>query len=365
MDYANYEIQDFVSDEFFIQWVTNGSPEAARFWEDYRNNNPAQRYSIDEARKFLITLRKAEHTLHTPKKVNDIWQHIEHGISGNVQVEKHPKRSFSFFKVAACLAILAFAMVSWYVFKLPSSLDKAQEGNIHMAEGEFLEEVNNTGDVIQIHLSDGSIVDLQDKSRLRYRKDHTGYPCREAYLTGEAFFDIARNPKQPFLVYTNEVVTKVLGTSFRIRAFEADKDIVVAVKEGKVSVYSAREKKESKDSIVSEVNGVVLTSNQQVVYARTEDMFVRTLISNPEIIQDSPVKSLFVFENAPVTEVFQVLQNAYGVEIIVDKEVMSNCFLTVRLINEPLFEQLKIVCRTIGAKYELMDAKIIINGKGC
>ena len=129
-------------------------------------------------------------------------------------------------------------------------------------------------------------------------------------------------------------------------------------------MYSAREK-EAIDSLVSEVNGVVLTPNQQALYARSEEMFVKTLIERPRIIHGHERQSLFLFENTPALEVFRVLESAYGVEIIVDEDVMSNCFLTVRLSDETLFEQLKIICRTIGARYELMDAKVIISGDGC
>ena len=364
MDYAYYEISDFATDDFFIQWVVDGSLEACAFWEEYKKNNPAQRDKIEKAYAFVADLRKSEQTLHAQAKVRKMWQHIEDRMSGD-PVQQRRKLSFSVLRVAACISILCLIMAAWYVLK--PSLDSANGKSYTLASKDegFIEEVNTTGQVIRIHLSDGSIVDLHDNSRLRYRKDHAGYSHRQVYLTGEAFFDIAKNPKQPFLVYAGEVVTKVLGTSFRVKAFEDDKDIIVAVKKGKVSVYSSRQRKQALDSIVSEVNGVVLSPNQQVVYARTDDSFAKTIISAPEILHHGAVQPRFVFENTPATEVFDVLQKVYGVEIIANKEVMSNCFLTVRFANEPLFEKLKIVCRTIGAKYELIDAKIIVSGNGC
>lgn len=362
MDYNKYEIKDFVSDEFFLQWVITGSPEATDFWEEYVANNPSQRADIDAARKFVITLRKSEHTLHTPGKARHIWKNIEDGISGHTV--RRPERSFSVLKIAACITLLAAAVLPWYVLELPQSLRALMENERVAAEEGFLETVNNTGDVLPIHLSDGSVVHLHHNSRLRYRDDYSDQSTRTAFLSGEAFFDIAKNPKQPFLVYSAEVVTKVLGTSFRIRAFEDDEDFVIAVKEGKVSVYSGREISPS-DSLVFEVNGVVLTPNQQVVYVRAEDLFVKTLIETPQVIQGHEVASLFLFENTPAMEVFRVLETAYGVDIIVDEEVMRNCYLTVRLSNESLFHQLTIICRTLGAQYELIDAKVIISGKGC
>jgi transmembrane sensor len=365
MDYAHYDISDFATDDFFIQWVVDQSPEASRFWEEYKKNNPAQRDKIEKAYAFVADLRKSEQTLHAQAKVRKMWQHIEDGVSGNRPFQQNQKLPFSVLKVAACISILCLIMAAWYVLKPSAGFTIGKTFRLASEYEGFIDEVNTTGEVIRIHLSDGSIVDLHDNSRLRYRRNHAGYPCREAYLTGEAFFDVANNPKQPFLVYTGEVVTKVLGTSFRVKAFDDDQDILVAVKTGKVSVYSSRQKKQTLDSIVSQVNGVVLSPNQQVVYARTDDSFIKTIISDPEILHNSEVQPRFVFENTPVTEVFDVLQKVYGVEIIVNKEVMSNCFLTVHFANEPLFEKLKIVCRTIGAKYELIDAKIIVTGNGC
>lgn len=366
MDYSNYEVQDFASDDFFIQWVMEESPEAHRFWEAYKKNNPGQRNTIEQARQLLIDLKKAEQTLHTPARVTKIWNHIEAGISGSVQTKNQPSPFFTWWRVAASISILGLVLAAWYLLNPVDPVTGARDSDAVVAEADgFIEEVNTTGDVIRIHLSDGSTVELHDDSRLRYKKDFSGHPSREVYLTGEAFFQIAKNAKQPFLVYADEVVTKVLGTSFRVKAFEGDQDIIVAVKEGKVSVYSSKEKRTGSGSLAPEVNGVVLLPNQQVIYARDDDSFVRTLIPNPRIIEDRQTESLFVFENAPVTEVFDVFQNAYGIEIIADEDVMRNCFLTVRLKGESLFEKLKIVCRTIGAEYEMIDAKIIISGDGC
>ncbi len=61
---------------------------------------------------------------------------------------------------------------------------------------------------------------------------------RDVYLSGEAFFEVTKNPDRPFRVFANEIVTKVLGTSFTVRSFENDTTIQVIVRTGKVTVYS-------------------------------------------------------------------------------------------------------------------------------
>jgi len=63
--------------------------------------------------------------------------------------------------------------------------------------------------------------------------------------------------------------------------------------------------------------------------------------------------------------VFNALTNAYGIEIIYDADVMKNCYLTASLDDEPLFEKLNMICRTLDAQYEQMDGKLIISSKGC
>src|SRR4029077_14541011 len=123
----------------------------------------------------------------------------------------------------------------------------------------------NSGDHQEIvNLSDGSRVTMQPHSVLHYaRKFSTDK--REVYLQGEAFFRVAKNPSKPFLVYYNNLVTKVLGTSFNVNTNALTGNIEVSVKTGRVQVY------ENKQLINDSKNkAVILTPNQKVIY-KTQD----------------------------------------------------------------------------------------------
>ena len=85
-------------------------------------------------------------------------------------------------------------------------------------------------------LHDGSTVILEPGGEVRYNEKFLN--TREVYLSGDAFFEVTKDASRPFLVYANEITTKVLGTSFRIKAKQGEKEIVVAVKTGKVSVMA-------------------------------------------------------------------------------------------------------------------------------
>ncbi|HEY9489573.1 MAG TPA: FecR domain-containing protein, partial [Chryseosolibacter sp.] len=198
-------------------------------------------------------------------------------------------------------------------------------------------------------------------SRLKYKEHYQGAALREVYLKGEAFFQVAKNPTQPFLVHSNEVVTRVLGTSFRVKApDDGQGEITVSVKTGTVSVYTLGEVGEEPQK-----NAVILLPNQQATYMRDHESFGKGLIAEPEIILSSLNEADFTFDDTPIAQVFEVLENAYGIDIIFDEEVMNNCFITAPLGSEPLFEKLKIICRAIGARYETIDAKVVVTSAGC
>jgi transmembrane sensor len=361
MDYSNFEIEDLANDDSFVQWVIDKNPVAGKFWEAFKCEHPQMCDKIEQARTLLLSLHMAQASPADSAKLARNWLSIQDKISA-----KASRSHFSFVRIAASLTVLV-ALSAIYMLLLRGSV--SEENPRHAVTlspaNDLMEKVNATGGVLRISLSDGTIVCLGDKSRLRYSKDYKNKPNRKVYLTGEAFFDVAKDPQRPFYVYANEVVTKVLGTSFRVRAFGHDKNVMVSVKEGKVSVYSKKAHAENLNTKESEVNGVVLMPNQQVLYKGTDDSFNKSLIDSPAVLKESIVTYNFNFRNAPVKNVFDVLGEAYGVEIIFNEEVLVNCYLTAPLGDEPLFEKLKIICRTIGASYELIDASIVISSRGC
>ena len=73
----------------------------------------------------------------------------------------------------------------------------------------------------------------------------------------------------------------------------------------------------------------------------------------------------FVFEETPLIEVFQKLEKAYGIKIVVDEHQVANCTVTASLSDEPLSEKLNLICKIIHAKYEMIEGQIVMNVKSC
>jgi hypothetical protein len=220
---------------------------------------------------------------------------------------------------------------------------------------------NSLNTAQKVTLKDGSTVILEPGGEVSFDKNFIN--GREVYLTGDAFFDVTKDPSRPFFVYTNEVTTKVLGTSFRIKANQGEKEIVVAVKTGKVTVTA---KAVTNDVRTKDIQEITLTPNQQAIYKRNEQVVVKKIVEEPQVIKGhTTIKDSYV--NESVVLILQALTESYGVDIRFDKESLSGCTLTSDIIEgEGLFEQLEIVCNALGGTYKMEnDASIVIEANGC
>jgi ferric-dicitrate binding protein FerR (iron transport regulator) len=219
---------------------------------------------------------------------------------------------------------------------------------------------NTTHQVQAFGLPDGSRVTLQPGSSLRYAVELAG-ARREVYLEGEAFFQVHKNPARPFLVFTNQVVTTVLGTSFDVKAYPGSAQALVAVREGKVSVQPREAAQLDATPTHPAKGGVLLLPNQQVVYSVASHHLQKELVAKPAVL----VPQVFEFEERPVAEVLAALEKAYGVPIRYDKQKLAGCTVSITFYNEPLFEKLDLLCKSLGASYSLADTEVTIHSAGC
>lgn len=356
-DFRKFEIEDFAFDETFQNWVLVPKSEFSDFWEQYVSSHPLQTDKILAARTLVLELKNNERIHGDHELADSIWLNIQHRI--------HPKRRWlpslgSQWQWAASVAFLlgVAAFSGWlYLSQTQAHFPAVASQTI---PGELLEEVNRTTRIIKIHLSDGSVVSLGKDSRLSYPKKFDAAQ-RLVSLSGEAYFEVQKNPDRPFLVYTNETVTKVLGTSFRVKAYYDAPDVTVQVRTGRVSVFS---KKDFEDkSTKAQRIGVVLTPNQQAVFLKNQLQLSKSLVAVPELLMPASRKPSFDFNNTPLQSVFDRLQLAYGVEIVADAELTAHRTLTVSMEDETLYEKLDVICLTLGLSYQVVDAKVIIESR--
>lgn len=290
---------------------------------------------------------------------------VEERLWAALRPVEEPRRGWNLLLKAAIitLPLLMLALIGYHFPRHAASpIPSFINTHFGFSKAEPSRYYNDGNTKRHITLVDGSTITLQPKSEIIVRK-HFNRRWREVELKGEAFFHVKRDPSRPFFVYAGEVVTKVLGTSFIVRAYENDKDVTVAVKTGRVSVYANRRHKTSKDRFMEPE--VILTPNQQVVYHREKEVVSKDLVAKPEIILPNSNLFRMKFENAQVSEIFEVLEENYGIEIRYDKELLKNCRLTTSMSDEGLYERIEVICKAIGASYSRNEGIITIKSNGC
>jgi transmembrane sensor len=289
------------------------------------------------------------------------WTSISRNVGESVHIVKNKKTKRTKHRlirysigIAASVGILM--IVGVYFLLVTDTAHNALARNEKKWGRSSLEKTINTKSMAkQFVLPDGSKITLDPNSKIVVSSDfNTSF--RDINLVGKAFFEVAHNPKKPFRVYANGVITKVLGTSFTIKAYKNDKNVIVAVRSGRVSIY--RDKANAKPE-------TILTPNHQITYDKEKKTLTRGIVVDPRpLIKEEEIKSLR-FEAAPVKDIFLAMEKVYGVDIVFDEAVFSSCKLTTSLVNGGLYDRLNIVTTAIGATYSLDENVIIISGAGC
>lgn len=290
-----------------------------------------------------------------------LWGEIQSKISEIVPAGEPHKKIFRWNNLGWISVAASLLMVGgWFFIKdLSAEIQTTQVSNIQ--DSDWVEQENTSSGTITVSLEDGSTVSLSSHSLIRFPK-HFSNEKREIYLEGNAFFEVKKQPTRPFYVYANDVITKVLGTSFHVRTDEKTKLVKVDVVTGRVAVYRKPTEKENAST------GVILTPNHAATYFDEQKHFVTSLVEHPIVIPQKTIEKKeinFKFDDTPLTEVLQRLEDAYGIDFTVENEKQYNCLLTANLTNQPLYTQLELICAALHTKYEVQGTTILLSGKGC
>lgn len=282
---------------------------------------------------------------------NELYLKIKEKITSKVEKPTRQINWVWYLSGAAAMFLLAFGL--WTYNKTTKNIQTISG----VPFSGWAKYENVSAKELKITLPDGSVVVMQPKTQLSYNQSDTKF--REVNLTGEAFFDVMHDATRPFLIYTGKMTTKVLGTSFTIKAFPNMKKSEVSVVSGKVTVYE-------KDAEEIKNNGVILTPNLKVTFFDEEEHFVTGLVEKPEVLKTINKETLsFNFQDAPLNEVLTALEKAYGIEMVLERESLGKCTLNGDLTEMPLFTKLDIITRSLNATYQVKGTSILVSGAGC
>ena len=214
--------------------------------------------------------------------------------------------------------------------------------------------VHFTNTLARIHkytLPDGSIIWLQPKAIISYNRAFVAN-TREVDLEGEAFFDVQKDARRPFLIHSGGVVTKVLGTSFNVKSSSNQTEVFVMT--GKVFVYTS--------SDAANAKSVYLLPEQKATYERKKNELVKYEKErdlNPALGMWK--KNTLSFDNVPVNNVIKTLNKEFKTNIILTDPEISHYALNADFTDVNLPAILELLCKSLNIKYEIQEDHIVIS----
>ncbi|MBD2752485.1 FecR family protein [Spirosoma validum] len=371
-DYTKYTFDDFVLDSRFRQWVLTNSPAEQAFWNQWLQTNPDKVDMVLAARHYVTQLQQAQEELSDEELATEVSRiRINRQKAQDLnelelvpEWQPRPSRFSGWLRIAAAVLLVGFGTLAFFYWRTPDTPIAVYQQVIEKKVGTLQEVRNSTNASQLVRLPDGSKVTLYRGSQISFPRTFTARQ-REVFLVGEAFFEVIRRPKQPFMVYTNQLTTQVLGTSFTVRAYPNDKEAKVIVRTGKVSVFKTP-LTGNLGNVAPNEPALILTPNQQVTFQAKDQQLERSLVAMPEPVATLPGQpQSLMFEHTPVVTVFKKLEATYGIVINYDTDLLAGCELTAEFGAESLFEKLDLICRATDSHYEVIDAQIVVYSKGC
>lgn len=245
---------------------------------------------------------------------------------------------FSSILKYAAVFILAFALGTLSLFF------------VNRSQNEKLSSIYNTievpnGEKSQILLYDGTRVWLNSGTKFKYPVAFSRN-TRDVFIEGEAFFDVAKDKRHPFVVNAGRLKVKVLGTRFNVCAYPEDGEFFTTLEKGSVNA--------SNDS----GDQVTLKPGEQVILNCKTDGLTYHKVNTD--LYTSWKENLLKFDDATFDEVIKKMERWYDIKITVDPAVNTKERFTMTIKTESLREMLALVSKTTKINYEIKVNSVLI-----
>lgn len=281
-----------------------------------------------------------------------IWEHDASGefspdvekalqnVNQRIDTRKGRSKRMLLYMSGAVAAIAAVVVILISIIS-PQNQDAPVNIQVNSSLLTLNTEVNETR---EYQLPDGSKVWLNQSSSLKYPESFTN-DSREVYLEGEAFFDIAPNKEKPFIIHANNTQTRVVGTSFGIRAVKDADEVVVTVSTGIVNL-----------SAEGKTGHIELKQGEQGLCKTEEKKLEKNNNPDPNLLAWKT--KVLIFKQSPLTEVARIIEDAYHIPVTVDSSV-ADLQITSTFDQLSLEEITQIIEITLQIKAEKSENGII------
>ena len=267
-----------------------------------------------------------------------IFRNIENKIGNKDKTDKVEQNHFQptkWLRVAAMFVLPVITAVAMYFYRAP---DETIPGQLVVAV--------ERGQKANITLPDGSKVWLNSQSRLTYSTNFN-VKQRELQLDGEAYFEVAHNPDKPFIVRSNDISVRALGTAFGVKAYNEDLLISSILMKGKV--------------LVTTPDGeTIMKPNERIMYDKTTHKKVQSTVTNATDFTGW-IHNELRFEDESLADIAKTVQRIYNVDVIFASEKLKYQRYTGTINNNSLENVLNIISLTSPVSFQINNQRVTLS----
>jgi transmembrane sensor len=286
-----------------------------------------------------------------------------------VESEFHPSpRRFVTVKWATAILVVAVTITASIVWRTKKPVSPIAAGTPPAQEVKTA--VTKNGTRTKLTLPDGSGVWLNAGSKLNYEKVSEG-ATREVYLTGEAYFDIVKNPKRPFIIHTSAMDVKVLGTQFNVKAYPDDATVETSLIHGSVQVFLKHEP--GKSYLLKPNEKLVLFKHKQEAVQPAQSPVAPSLKPQTIAIQQlryvngsdmasetAWTRNMLSFIDEPFSDVALKMERWFDVEVEFKNERLKDVRITGSFENETLQQAIAALQFSTSFQFKIEHNKLLI-----
>lgn len=333
-----YQVEDFVSDESFLNYHLKLNRTAEAFWEAWLSDNPEKEFLVKEAKEIINEL-----SLSLPEEeYNEEFQKLTAVLHDQKQLKVYPlsrdakqlptltrERKIKRGYITASLLLVSVA-VSYFIFSTLRTDSK-----------KLIETANNGSSPLVVPLSDSTVVTLEPHSRLLYPKQFKAKE-RNVYLYGGALFSVKRDVEHPFKVHAQNIVATVLGTVFQIQS-PADSAVVVKLLKGKLNVQVF-------DAGGQPGESVLLYPDEEAVCEVNQQHLIKRSMTAEHFLD---------FNKSNFEEIASRMKTVYGVTLV-NNSSKTNWSFTGEFKNSTAKEVIENICLVKNISFVMRGDTIVI-----
>lgn len=302
-----------------------------------------------------------------PSKQDIKWDELKQSLQPEIETGSNLKKSiFRIIRTAAVWVALVSlgSFTTWLMLK-----EKPASTNPYCTIQTPL------GSKMRMELQDGTVVWLNAGSSLKYPVNFSDKQ-RDVYLSGEAFFNVASNKDWPFVVHTNELNVKAVGTSFNVKAYPNEKSVTTTLVEGIVKLENVEKKfsytlkpkqelvflkdKSNPEPASGNVNNSEIPDKQESTISQVENAVIKDEVNTEATVSWKDKR--WIIQGETVDKLAVMLERRYNIKINILSEELGSFKFSGTIENETIEQVMDYLRYTVPVKYTLnkgyIDLKI-------